>query len=121
MDAKNRPIPKPRSHRSIDEPESGLQLTDGEEEVSSLCSDPCYGNVSGDIKLGVWYRDDEQVLYVQVVKVSGLVPVQKKSLNPYVKAYLLPNKNNSTKRKTAIQHKTTNAVYVFNEIFKVSY
>ena len=53
---------------SIDDPSSGFQLmrsTDTEEnlaEISSLYSEPCYDHsikVSGTIKFGVWYRDEE--------------------------------------------------------------
>lgn len=115
-----------RSVPSIDEPNSGFQLlkvTDKEDnlaDVSSLYSEPCYDSniqVSGSLKFGVWYRDEEQILYVRVKKAKDLATVPGKDLNPYVKVHLLPDKSKHTKRKTGIQRKTTNPE--FDEIVKV--
>ena len=74
-------------------------------------------DISGDIQLGIWYKDGQ--LFVRVVKAKHLAAVKKmgKSSDPYVKTYLLPDRSKHTKRKTTIQRKTVNPYY--NEILKV--
>ncbi len=118
----------PRDHRlnipSVDDINSGFKLIkssvdDNLAEISSLYSEPCYTDyrVSGEVSFGVWYREDENTLYVRIVKVKNLGTVQGSVVNPYIKTYLLPGKSKHTKRKTAIQRKTANPEY--NEIIKV--
>ena len=90
-------------------------------EISSLYSEPCYDNqskVTGNVTFRIWYRDDEQALYVKIIKATGLLNINKKDVNPYIKLYLLPGKSKHTKRKTTIQQKTTSPEY--NETAKVN-
>lgn len=111
---------------SIDDPNCGFKLmrvtdnADNFAEVSSLYSEPSYDStikVTGTIKFGVWYRDEEQILYVRIKKAKDLAKIPGKDLNPYVKVYLLPDKTKHTKRKTGFLRKTNNPE--FDEIVKV--
>lgn len=72
--------------------------------------------VSGKIQIGVWFKNN--VLFIRVVKAKGLAAAKSGGVSdPYVKTYLLPDKTKHTKRKTAIQRKTTDPEY--NETLKV--
>lgn len=111
---------------SIDDPSSGFKLMSAgvsEEnlaECSSLYSEPNYESehrVSGAIRFAVWYRNDEKILYIKIVNACGLAAAKGKSISPYVKVHLLPDKSKHTKRKTGIQRKTTDPDY--DEIVKV--
>ena len=89
-------------------------------ETSSLYSENCYEGdpITGKMTLGVWYRNEENTLYVKIVKIKGLSAPKGKGINPYVKTYLLPEKSKTFKRMTGIQRKTPNPEY--DEILKVT-
>lgn len=112
---------------SINDQDTGFKLmspvvNDGDlAEISSLYSEPNYEGtlrISGTVRLGVWYKNDEKILYVKIPNASNLAAAKGESLNPYVKVHLLPDKSKHTKRKTGIQRKTADPE--FNEIVKVS-
>ena len=72
--------------------------------------------ISGKILVGVWFRNN--VLHTRVVMAKGLATARSRGMcDPYVKTYLLPDRTKHTKRKTAIQRRTTDPVY--NEVLKV--
>ncbi|XP_053555353.1 synaptotagmin-like protein 4 [Bombina bombina] len=79
-----------------------------------------FGNVTvtGDIVFSLKYDATVQVLYVNVKECRNLAHGDdlKRRSNPYVKAYLLPDKSRQGKRKTTIKRNTTNPVFV--EVFK---
>ena len=111
---------------SINDPNSGYKLVStavSEEnlaEISSLYSEPNYDNdieVSGSVRFAVWYRNDEKILYVRIVNASDLAVAKGKTLNPYVKVYLLPDKSKHTKRMTGIERNTSDPE--FDEVVKV--
>lgn len=116
-----------RRHSSITDLNSSFTLiksTDDEEslaEISSIYSEPCYEEqfkIKGKLTFGLWYRGEEETLYIRVVKASGLASIKGKDVNPYVKTYLLPDKSKHTKRKTGIQRRTIKPE--FNELLKVT-
>ena len=73
-------------------------------------------DITGEVELGVWFKDGQ--LHVRVVQAKGLAAAKKGGVSdPYVKAYLLPDRGKRSKRKTGVQRKTLNPV--FNEILKV--
>ena len=73
-------------------------------------------DITGDVLLGVWHKDDQ--LFIRVAKVRGLAAAKSSGISdPYVKTYLLPDRTKHSKRKTGVQRKTLNPVY--NEILKV--
>ena len=75
-------------------------------------------DITGDVELGVWYREGQ--LFVRVVRAKGLAAAKKGGVSdPYIKTYLLPDRGKQSKRKTSVQRKTTNPV--FNEILKVNF
>ena len=90
-------------------------------DFCSLYSEPCDPedyDIHGEIKLGVWYKTEENTLYVRVVKAKDLSAANKDGTSdPYVKIYLLPGMGKLSKRRTTIQRLTTKPV--FNEILKV--
>ena len=74
--------------------------------------------VSGRIKVGIWFKNN--ILFTRVVKAKGLAATKSGGVSdPYVKTYLLPDRTKVTKRKTAIERKTTNPEY--DETLKVTY
>lgn len=73
-------------------------------------------DISGKVKLGVWYKDG--MLFIRVTAARGLAAAKSGGVSdPYVKTYLLPDRSKNSKRKTGIQRKTVNPDY--NEILKV--
>ena len=90
-------------------------------EVSSLYSEPCFETdrqISGRIKLGTWYNEKEEILYVRIAQADSLAAsTNRGSLNPYVVIYLLPEEKKQNKRRTGVQHGTNTPQY--DEIFKV--
>lgn len=69
--------------------------------------------ISGDVVLGLGYS--KQNLSVKVFRAQGLADINKKTSDPYVKLYLLPNKQ--SKKKTKTKKKTLDPTY--NQTFKV--
>ncbi|XP_056626191.1 synaptotagmin-like protein 4 [Triplophysa dalaica] len=74
-------------------------------------------DVSGDINFSFCYDESSQSLSILVHECRGLAyaDAAKKKCNPYVKAYLLPEKG---KKKTSIKHNTVNPS--FKETLKYS-
>lgn len=69
--------------------------------------------ISGEVVLGLTYKNKK--LTAKVFKAYGLAAVNKKSSDPYVKLYLLPDKR--SKKKTKPQKKTLDPTY--NKTFQV--
>ena len=80
--------------------------------VNRRAKGPHY-KISGEVSLGICY--EKQKLTVKVFRAQGLAAVNKKSSDPYVKLYLLPDKQ--SKRKTKTKKKTLDPTY--NQMFKV--
>ena len=95
-----------------------------EEDLIDLCSlysepcDPEDYKISGRIMFGVWYRTEEDILYVRISKLEKLFGIKDGTADPYVKTYLLPGKNKLLKRRTGIQRRTTKPE--INELLKVN-
>lgn len=55
--------------------------------------------ITGKIKLEMWYGDEQ--LFVHVMKAKGLATAKREGVsNPYVKIYLLPDRDKQSKRKS---------------------
>ncbi|KAJ8348839.1 hypothetical protein SKAU_G00274280 [Synaphobranchus kaupii] len=74
------------------------------------------GRVEGEVKLSVSYRNS--TLFIMVMHIKGLVSDDGTDPNPYVKTYLLPDPQKTSKRKTKISRKTLNPT--FNEMLVYS-
>lgn len=81
-----------------------------------------FGNleVKGNIQFAIEYVESLKELHVFVAQCKDLAAadVKKQRSDPYVKAYLLPDKGKMGKKKTLVVKKTLNPVY--NEILRVS-
>ncbi|XP_047733261.1 synaptotagmin-like protein 2 isoform X6 [Prionailurus viverrinus] len=86
--------------------------------MSVYCGD--FGNleVKGNIQFAIDYVDSLKELHVFVAQCKDLAAadVKKQRSDPYVKAYLLPDKGKMGKKKTLVVKKTLNPVY--NEILR---
>uniref|UniRef100_A0A8C5P979 Phosphatidylinositol-4-phosphate 3-kinase catalytic subunit type 2 beta n=1 Tax=Leptobrachium leishanense TaxID=445787 RepID=A0A8C5P979_9ANUR len=67
------------------------------------------GNVGGEVKLSISYKNDK--LFIMVMHIRGLPLQDNNEPNPYVKIYLLPDPQKTTKRKTKVARKTCNPTY----------
>lgn len=68
------------------------------------------------MKLSISYRNSN--LFIMVMHIRDLVSEEGSDPNPYVKTYLLPDPNKTSKRKTKISRKTRNPT--FNEMLVYS-
>ncbi|KAJ8255270.1 hypothetical protein GJAV_G00202980 [Gymnothorax javanicus] len=84
----------------------------------SETGDYLHANVSGEVLLDISYSYKTTCLNVLVKECRDLAIADEKRqrTDPYVKAYLLPDKSRHSKRKTSIKTDTTNPVY--NETLK---
>uniref|UniRef100_A0A671YC12 Phosphatidylinositol 4-phosphate 3-kinase C2 domain-containing subunit alpha n=1 Tax=Sparus aurata TaxID=8175 RepID=A0A671YC12_SPAAU len=77
---------------------------------------PTSGRVEGEVKLSISYRNS--TLFIMVMHIRDLVSEDGTDPNPYVKTYLLPDPQKTSKRKTKISRKTRNPT--FNEMLVYS-
>uniref|UniRef100_A0A4W4GEC9 Phosphatidylinositol-4-phosphate 3-kinase n=1 Tax=Electrophorus electricus TaxID=8005 RepID=A0A4W4GEC9_ELEEL len=71
---------------------------------------PVPGKVVGEVKLSISYRSDK--LFIMVMHTRGLQPLQDGTdPDPYVKLYLLPDPQKTSKRKTKAARRTCNPTY----------
>lgn len=99
---------------------SGLSMTSINSMMSVYSETGDYGNVkiSGEICLQInySYRTGALTILVKKCKNLALADEKKQRTDPYVKAYLLPDKSRQSKRKTKIKSNSINPE--FNEILK---
>lgn len=68
--------------------------------------------VTGKVKLDLKYNEELKRLMIMVQHARELVPREgAESIDPYVKLYLLPDPNKTTKKKTKVARKTLNPTY----------
>ncbi|XP_019505675.1 PREDICTED: synaptotagmin-like protein 1 isoform X4 [Hipposideros armiger] len=89
---------------------SGSQMSlSGEAEAGAV-------QVCGSVHFALRYEPDAAELCVHVIQCQGLAAARRRRSDPYVKSYLLPDKQ--SKRKTAVKKRNLNPV--FNEILRYS-
>ncbi|XP_055467097.1 synaptotagmin-like protein 1 isoform X3 [Psammomys obesus] len=81
----------------------------GEAEAGSV-------QVRGSLHFSLRYEPDSAELRVQVIQCRGLAAARRRRSDPYVKSYLLPDKQN--KRKTSVKKRNLNPI--FNETLRHS-
>ncbi|XP_039589754.1 synaptotagmin-like protein 1 isoform X2 [Passer montanus] len=86
--------------------------------LRSLYSEAELGRVAvrGCVQFSLRYRAAEQELQVHVLRCRQLAEAKKQRSDPYIKTYLLPDKSNRSKRKTAVRKRSLDPV--FNETLK---
>uniref|UniRef100_A0A452SJN7 Phosphatidylinositol-4-phosphate 3-kinase catalytic subunit type 2 beta n=1 Tax=Ursus americanus TaxID=9643 RepID=A0A452SJN7_URSAM len=68
------------------------------------------GKVGGEVKLSISYKNNK--LFIMVMHIRGLVSTcDGNDPDPYVKIYLLPDPQKTTKKKTKVARKTCNPTY----------
>ncbi|XP_070240841.1 phosphatidylinositol 4-phosphate 3-kinase C2 domain-containing subunit beta [Bos mutus] len=68
------------------------------------------GRVGGEVKLSISYKNNK--LFIMVMHIRGLQLLQDgNDPDPYVKIYLLPDPQKTTKKKTKVARKTCNPTY----------
>lgn len=72
--------------------------------------------VRGSVQFSLLYEPNAAELRVQVIQCQGLAAARRRRSDPYVKSYLLPDKQ--SKRKTAVKKRNLNPV--FNETLRYS-
>ncbi|XP_050978667.1 phosphatidylinositol 4-phosphate 3-kinase C2 domain-containing subunit beta [Labeo rohita] len=71
---------------------------------------PVPGTVAGEVKLSILYKSDK--LFIMVMHIRGLQSLQDGTdPDPYVKLYLLPDPQKTSKRKTKAARRTCNPTY----------
>ncbi|XP_041638490.1 phosphatidylinositol 4-phosphate 3-kinase C2 domain-containing subunit beta [Cheilinus undulatus] len=71
---------------------------------------PASGKELGEVKLSISYKKDK--LFIMVMHIRGLQPLQDGTdPDPYVKLYLLPDPQKTSKRKTKAARRTCNPTY----------
>ncbi|XP_063811636.1 synaptotagmin-like protein 5 isoform X2 [Pseudophryne corroboree] len=119
LDENEEDFPEMGSHRAISL-RSGISQTSLNSMTSLYSETGDYGNVkvTGEIILNLNYSYKTGALNIMVKSCKNLAVADEKKnkTDPYVKAYLLPDKSRHSKRKTKIKTNTTNPD--FNELLK---
>ncbi|NWT11559.1 SYTL1 protein, partial [Vireo altiloquus] len=86
--------------------------------LMSLYSEGELGRVAvrGCVQFSLRYEPAKKELQVHVLRCRELAEARKQRSDPYIKTYLLPDKSNRSKRKTAVRKRSLDPV--FNETLK---
>ncbi|KAJ3603173.1 hypothetical protein NHX12_030916 [Muraenolepis orangiensis] len=96
--------PLPRDERP------GTPLTTLHNKPAELSWSPTSGKDLGEVKLSISYKSDK--LFIMVMHIRGLQPLQDGTdPDPYVKLYLLPDPQKTSKKKTKAARRTCNPTY----------
>ncbi|MGH0177572.1 UNVERIFIED_CONTAM: hypothetical protein FKN15_075491 [Acipenser sinensis] len=122
LDPSHRRLPEPICYRAIARGGDGREAQGGAERIrlapDARCArggtevlwTPPAGRVVGEVKLSISYKSDK--LFIMVMHIRGLQPLQDGTdPDPYVKLYLLPDPQKTSKRKTKGGRRTCNPTY----------
>ncbi|XP_010871550.2 synaptotagmin-like protein 1 isoform X2 [Esox lucius] len=90
--------------------------------MMSLFSSGEFGavEVKGRILFSLDYDTQKEELHVMVSRCEDLAAARKNRSDPYVKAYLLPDKSSHSKKKTSVKKKTLSPVFDQTLKYKIS-
>ncbi|XP_054026857.1 synaptotagmin-like protein 1 [Dryobates pubescens] len=97
---------------------SSLSSSTLSSSLRSLYSEAELGAVAvrGCVQLSLRYEPAQKELQVHVLRCRELAEAKKQRSDPYIKTYLLPDKSNRSKRKTAVRKRSLDPI--FNETLK---
>ncbi|KAL0962089.1 hypothetical protein UPYG_G00335520 [Umbra pygmaea] len=108
-----------RPGSSISSLQSGYTLSGS---MMSLFSSGEFGavEVKGRILFSLDYDTQKEELQIRVCRCEDLAAARKNRSDPYVKAYLLPDKSSHSKKKTSVKKNTFNPVFDQTLKYKIS-
>ncbi|XP_026531871.1 synaptotagmin-like protein 1 isoform X1 [Notechis scutatus] len=86
--------------------------------VASMFSDNDIGSIDvrGCVQFSLRYDSSKKEFHIQIIQCRDLAEAKKQRSDPYVKTYLLPDRSNHSKRKTAVKKRSLDPI--FNETLK---
>uniref|UniRef100_A0A2H6NM71 Synaptotagmin-like protein 1 n=1 Tax=Micrurus carvalhoi TaxID=3147026 RepID=A0A2H6NM71_9SAUR len=86
--------------------------------MASMFSDNDIGSIDvrGCVQFSLRYDSSKKEFHIQIIQCRDLAEAKKQRSDPYVKTYLLPDRSNHSKRKTAVKKRSLDPI--FNEILK---
>uniref|UniRef100_A0A670Y6S1 Synaptotagmin like 1 n=1 Tax=Pseudonaja textilis TaxID=8673 RepID=A0A670Y6S1_PSETE len=87
--------------------------------MASMFSDNDIGSIDvrGCIQFSLRYDSSKKEFHIQIIQCRDLAEAKKQRSDPYVKTYLLPDRSNHSKRKTAVKKRSLDPI--FNETLKL--
>ncbi|XP_070805804.1 synaptotagmin-like protein 1 [Pituophis catenifer annectens] len=112
------PVSPPNKGLNASSSFSSLSSSTMSGSMASMFSDNDIGSIDvrGCLQFSLRYDSSKKELHVQIIQCRDLAEAKKQRSDPYVKTYLLPDRSNHSKRKTAVKKRSLDPI--FNETLK---
>ncbi|KAL7980452.1 hypothetical protein Chor_001606 [Crotalus horridus] len=112
------PVSPPNKGINTSSSTSSLSSSTMSGSMASMFSDNDIGSIEvrGCIQFSLRYDSSKKEFHVQIIQCRDLAEAKKQRTDPYVKTYLLPDRSNHSKRKTAVKKRSLDPI--FNETLK---
>ncbi|XP_058052490.1 synaptotagmin-like protein 1 isoform X2 [Ahaetulla prasina] len=112
------PVSPPNKGLNASSSASSLSSSTMSGSMASMFSDNDIGSIDvrGCVQFSLRYDSYKKELHVQIIQCRDLAEAKKQRSDPYVKTYLLPDRSNHSKRKTAVKKRSLDPI--FNETLK---
>ncbi|XP_032083650.1 synaptotagmin-like protein 1 isoform X2 [Thamnophis elegans] len=116
--SKANPVNPPNKVLTASSSASSLSSSTMSGSMASMFSDNDIGSIDirGCVQFSLRYNSSKKEFHVQVIQCRDLAEAKKQRSDPYVKTYLLPDRSNHSKRKTAVKKRSLDPI--FNETLK---